>query len=81
MYLNYDADSRSFSGEATCLRILFEYHAQSMLECEFISLNFARDRNESSAKRSMRIDFSLLDKFSRFPPISILRILIVPRWK
>lgn len=34
-----------------------------------------RDRDESGAKRSTRADFSLLDKFPRFPPISILRIL------
>jgi len=49
---------------------VFEYFLNIMhSQCSdtSFSLNFARDRNESGAKRSMRTDLSLLEKFS---PIS-----------
>lgn len=67
MHPNYDANTRSFLREpcdVRSTRILLEYHTQPMLDRKFISLSFARDHDESGAKRSTRADFSLLNKFS-----------------
>lgn len=51
---------------------IFVEHLQLMLNRKFLLLRFTRNHDESGAKRSTRVHFSLPDEFSQFPSVAIL---------